>query len=1214
MVTIKCVVVGDGAVGKTKLLISYTTNAYPGEYIPTVFDNYSANVMVDGKPINLGLWDTSGQEDYDRLRPLSYPQTDVFILAFSIISPSSYENVSAKWWPEISHHNPSTPIVLIGTHLDLREDPETVERLREKRMQPITYEQGCQKAKEIGAQKYMECSALTQKNLKNTFDEAIRCVIHPGYPDNIPNQKTKGNSKLGKLFSRKDKMNKKKNNEFKMEEKQSSTSSKDELLTTETLDIKEDQQTSKHDRQHKKSQHSSERKQKKHKSSSRKERHSSRNNSNKERKRRSSIQENTDISKTNSKKKKNKQRSKSDVTGNHMNTAIIWWSKPRRAKHKSDNPPNAHTAFRDTGDAIIALQSRNEFSVDADKPTHPFPMDGKPSDWTEMDDKPGFYRIKYTAGPKDIKWLEKLDRNYINRIIKEVRKRQLSNGELQDIKEMKDKVRAAKKYLNRQNNTSQESDYVNANNNTSNTSRSKKNKKSSKNKQEKISSSWGSTSDEKQKSSSPPPSSKKDKQTLKHDGHRKKSKHPAEKKHKKSKSASKKKDILQILDDSDSNGWYQASLNGEVGTIPSNFIEVLNEYDTAIYLSEIRVIDTETQQTTPNASEINNNQQIPKQPDEQNEPYIPEENDTNHLVQPSSSELNYQQQTSTNNSQQSELAQFKQQIQTQIDQAIETMTAQNSVQMAQAQAAMQSMQQDLLANQRIQAEQELQNFLEQQAANLQTEAHKEHIQYQQILDDALSGYTAPGSLTDEQLSELTQTIQQRMSRETDWEAEIQTLMGSWQYQDQLNAQEKRLFKRIQRRQDNLLNDFVQVKANQDQLQSDTDPLYAAYQEKQQRIAEQQELQDPAAVRLFYNTIEQVLSAKLISAMTLASGLIKREETKVEKGIQMGSKVTGALLQGIPLVGGVISGVASLAGAAKAKSEMKKHKNTSDVLINFKTAMKVSEHIARRVAQSYRQYIEDNMLDNKRIEYAGMQAANHIHNYMRSNKMKELSTWSIEEKIEGLIDVVIEKAAEKKGGLFKGQQVTPSMPNPNTPKAPPSQDQYIEEFGSTTDDLKKALEFERKQRIREQKHRIKLEKRLEKVEESQQLQIPRPSIALQLSQHGGPFDSRKTQKNKRRSSEEDIPDLPDSDDEIPDLPDDNPDFELIEQVETVLNRSTYADNQSYTQQMMKSIEKQKVIAKRDGNIKDEVRTKFEKSLMAYHAKVKPEYRDAQTLTT
>jgi Ras-related C3 botulinum toxin substrate 1 len=52
--------------------------------------------MVDGKPISLGLWDTAGQEDYDRLRPLSYPQTDVFLVCFSIVSPPSYDNVLSK--------------------------------------------------------------------------------------------------------------------------------------------------------------------------------------------------------------------------------------------------------------------------------------------------------------------------------------------------------------------------------------------------------------------------------------------------------------------------------------------------------------------------------------------------------------------------------------------------------------------------------------------------------------------------------------------------------------------------------------------------------------------------------------------------------------------------------------------------------------------------------------------------------------------------------------------------------------------------------------------------------------------------------------------------------------------------------------------------------------------------------------------------------------
>jgi len=177
MQNIKCVVVGDGAVGKTCLLISYTTNAFPGEYIPTVFDNYSANVMVDGKPINLGLWDTAGQEDYDRLRPLSYPQTDVFLVCFSVISTSSFENVKTKWVPEIQHHAPNVPILLVGTKSDLRKDENTVKQLNSRQQSMVTIENAQRMAKEIGAVNFLECSALTQEGLKQVFDDAIRAAM-----------------------------------------------------------------------------------------------------------------------------------------------------------------------------------------------------------------------------------------------------------------------------------------------------------------------------------------------------------------------------------------------------------------------------------------------------------------------------------------------------------------------------------------------------------------------------------------------------------------------------------------------------------------------------------------------------------------------------------------------------------------------------------------------------------------------------------------------------------------------------------------------------------------------------------------------------------------------------------------------------------------------------------------------------------------------------
>ncbi|XP_032432080.1 ras homolog family member Gb [Xiphophorus hellerii] len=179
MQTVKCVVVGDGAVGKTCLLISYTTGAFPKEYIPTVFDNYSSQVTVDGRVISLNLWDTAGQEEYDRLRTLSYPQTNVFVICFSISSPASYENVKHKWHPEVSHHCPNVPILLVGTKSDLRNDADIQRKLKEQNQAPITHQQGLSLAKQVQAVRYMECSALNQDGIKEVFAEAVRSYLNP---------------------------------------------------------------------------------------------------------------------------------------------------------------------------------------------------------------------------------------------------------------------------------------------------------------------------------------------------------------------------------------------------------------------------------------------------------------------------------------------------------------------------------------------------------------------------------------------------------------------------------------------------------------------------------------------------------------------------------------------------------------------------------------------------------------------------------------------------------------------------------------------------------------------------------------------------------------------------------------------------------------------------------------------------------------------------
>ncbi|XP_029354278.1 rho-related GTP-binding protein RhoU-like isoform X2 [Echeneis naucrates] len=175
---VNCVLVGDGAVGKTSLIVSYTTNGYPTEYVPTAFDNFTVMVVVDGKPVRLQLCDMAGQDELERLRPLCYKNADVFLLCYSVVRPCSFRNLIDRWVPDIRQHCPGAPLVLVGTQVDLKEDVQVLINLAKNQERPVDTEEGQRLAQEVGAVGFAECSALTQKNLKDAFDSAILASIH----------------------------------------------------------------------------------------------------------------------------------------------------------------------------------------------------------------------------------------------------------------------------------------------------------------------------------------------------------------------------------------------------------------------------------------------------------------------------------------------------------------------------------------------------------------------------------------------------------------------------------------------------------------------------------------------------------------------------------------------------------------------------------------------------------------------------------------------------------------------------------------------------------------------------------------------------------------------------------------------------------------------------------------------------------------------------
>ncbi|KAF5345294.1 hypothetical protein D9758_008470 [Tetrapyrgos nigripes] len=151
-----------------------------------VFDNYVAEIRLDEKHVQLALWDTAGQEEYERLRPMSYSKSHVILIAFALDTPDSLENVETKWIEEVRSICGSTiPVILVGCKADLRPSP-THPNTSDNPSPYVTREMGERVANAIGARAYKECSALKIEGVDDVFETATRAsmLMRDGVPAN----------------------------------------------------------------------------------------------------------------------------------------------------------------------------------------------------------------------------------------------------------------------------------------------------------------------------------------------------------------------------------------------------------------------------------------------------------------------------------------------------------------------------------------------------------------------------------------------------------------------------------------------------------------------------------------------------------------------------------------------------------------------------------------------------------------------------------------------------------------------------------------------------------------------------------------------------------------------------------------------------------------------------------------------------------------------
>ncbi|KAL5008446.1 hypothetical protein ScPMuIL_014027 [Solemya velum] len=170
---VNCAIVGDGMVGKTCLALGFTTQSFPESYIATVFENYAGRVSAAGEQYTVSMFDSAGQHDYEGLRAFTYKDSEVLVVCYSVVDRESFDSIKSFWMPEIKNYmRRRKPVILVATQKDLRNfAPDNTEEI------PITREEGEALSKDIGADHFVECSAVTQDGVKNVFEDVVLSAL-----------------------------------------------------------------------------------------------------------------------------------------------------------------------------------------------------------------------------------------------------------------------------------------------------------------------------------------------------------------------------------------------------------------------------------------------------------------------------------------------------------------------------------------------------------------------------------------------------------------------------------------------------------------------------------------------------------------------------------------------------------------------------------------------------------------------------------------------------------------------------------------------------------------------------------------------------------------------------------------------------------------------------------------------------------------------------